>query len=327
MPELVDVEPGSPEWLAARREGVTATDIPVICGLTAGNTPWALWHQKRGILPDTPDSDRFRLGRFLEPYICEQWRLANTVSFDNLTDGGTSYRSNERPWQMATIDRGLVTEDALEPVELKSWADADRPRWDDGPPPAVRAQVLWQMDVMGVGRGHVACLFLPSGELRSYVIEHDHPEWRDERTGLMSGAGRLACEACKDIDVMRDAGRDFMDLLDLGTPPPVDGSAVTLAALKARWAPVVAPEPCEVDPDLWEKYEEWAEAERSAENLKRGFEALIRDQAGHAGEWTIGGVTVARRLRYPVKAHMRRASMVDKIIRVKVKEDDSEAEG
>ena len=36
MPELLLCEPGTPEWLAARRQGVTATDIVTILGLSGG---------------------------------------------------------------------------------------------------------------------------------------------------------------------------------------------------------------------------------------------------------------------------------------------------
>ena len=36
MPELIPAEPGTPEWLAARRQGVTATDIVTIIGLPGG---------------------------------------------------------------------------------------------------------------------------------------------------------------------------------------------------------------------------------------------------------------------------------------------------
>ena len=36
MPELLPYEPGTPDWLAARRLGVTATDIVTIIGLPGG---------------------------------------------------------------------------------------------------------------------------------------------------------------------------------------------------------------------------------------------------------------------------------------------------
>ena len=36
MPELIPAEPGTPDWLNARRQGVTATDIVTIIGLSGG---------------------------------------------------------------------------------------------------------------------------------------------------------------------------------------------------------------------------------------------------------------------------------------------------
>jgi len=326
MPELVDVEPGSPEWLAARREGVTATDIPVICGLTAGNTPWALWQRKTGALPPVEANARMRLGTILEPYVAGQWAERHP---EVEVWGGSLMRSDERPWQMATLDRvlGRIPAEILGTLELKTSGTFDG--WgEDGTaevPVHVRAQVLWQMDVMGVGRGHVACLFLPSGELQSYVIEHDEsplPEYPHDVPGPIWDD----CRACADLKAMRDAGRDFMDLLNMGTPPPVDGSAVTLAALKARWAPVMPETTAEVNSGLVENWEYHLDMAAKYKQAAKTLEAEIRDQAKEASEWTVNGEVVARRLRYPVKAHMRKASMVDKIIRVKAKEEDDNGE-
>jgi len=48
MAELVDVDPGSLEWLEVRRSGITATDIPVILGLSPWDSKFALWHRKAG---------------------------------------------------------------------------------------------------------------------------------------------------------------------------------------------------------------------------------------------------------------------------------------
>src|ERR1700751_3728066 len=159
VPELIDVEPGSPEWLAARREGVTATDIVTIAGLATWDSPYALFWRKRGILAEVPDNPRFALGRFLEPYITGQWEEATQTA----AWGGGLYRSSERLWQLATLDRRVADGALASLLECKSWANADRASWDDASPPLkVRAQVLWQMDVMGIATGHVGCLFLPS---------------------------------------------------------------------------------------------------------------------------------------------------------------------
>ena len=73
MPELIPAVPGSPEWHAARRLGVTATDIVTILGLSHWDSPYSLFWRKLGQVPDVEDNARFRLGRELEPIIANWW--------------------------------------------------------------------------------------------------------------------------------------------------------------------------------------------------------------------------------------------------------------
>lgn len=289
MPELIDVVPGSPEWLAARREGITATDLPAILGISPHDSPYSLYYRKTGAIPDVPDCPRFALGRYLEPYIATCWALECEEALYGV---GGLYRSAERPWQMATVDRALYRDDPL-PVldsvlELKSWADMDRDRWDDGPPATVRAQVLWQMDVMGVARGHVAVLFLPSGVLRSYVIEHadrNAPDFDSEVD---------FCAACRDIHLMRSAGRDFMDRLDGELPPPdADGSAASLAAARARFTPVPR-KVAIIDPKTWAHYTDWDDELAQTKTTRTRLQIGIRELAGDCGDLEVDGQLVAR---------------------------------
>jgi len=39
-------------WLAVRREGITATDAATIMGASPWDSPFALWHRKKGNLPE-----------------------------------------------------------------------------------------------------------------------------------------------------------------------------------------------------------------------------------------------------------------------------------
>jgi predicted phage-related endonuclease len=65
VPELVDVTPGSPEWLDTRRAGVTATDIPVILGISSYESAYSLYYRKRGELPEVEDNDRIAGAEFM----------------------------------------------------------------------------------------------------------------------------------------------------------------------------------------------------------------------------------------------------------------------
>lgn len=321
MPELIPAEPGTPGWLAARRQGVTATDIVTILGLSSWDSAYSLYWRKLGQVPEVPDNDRFRLGRYLEDYIAERWLGGGDP--DWLEPSGL-YRHSERAWQMATVDR--MTPDvpgAAVPtvLELKSWADAARHAWDDGPPAAVRAQVLWQMNVMDVGTGHVGVVFLPSGEFRSCVIEHDG-ELDCAFHGHVTDVG--ACQVCQDQDLMRLRGAEFYARLQGELPPPdIDASAASLAAVKARFGSARKDKVVTVPTDLWETYSSALIARRLVEEEVREPEAQIRELIGEAGAIEVDGQLVARHLVYDaqVKAHTRH---IDSIRRVKQQGDDSE---
>ncbi len=357
MPELIDVEPGTPEWLAARKQGVTATDIVTILGLSSYDSPYSLFWRKLGQVPDVEDNDRFRLGRFLESYVADRWAEVT----GKIPLYGALYRHSIRSWQLATLDRHID----YEPVELKSWADADRSSWGieggtevppsgsaatgavagdrsseiagspkdgarPGPiapriPPAVRAQVLWQMDVLDVATGHVGVVFLPSGRFESYTIEHKHEPWA---AGTTEPTDRIicpyvqgSCYACLDLDVMRVAGEEFWRRLTLELPPPdPDSSAATLAAVRARFARADAKQ-AEVEGKL---FADWLEAKGLADEWieqARAYEIQIREQAGEASELCVDGELVARRVIVDaqVKAHTRHQ---DYLKRIKPKEDD-----
>ena len=313
MAGLVDVVPGSEEWLAARREGVTATDIVTICGLSAYDSPYSLYWRKLGVVPEAVDNDRFRLGRDLEPLIIDRWREKHPL-FTN-THGGL-YRSGERPWQLATPDQLVWSHAAPDtcPLELKSWADADWHSWDEGPPPAVRAQVLWQMDTLDASTGYVGVLFLPSGEFRSFSIEHDEsvipdgPEADDP------------CDVCKDIGLMREAGfRFYLQVKGHIPPPGADGSAATMAAVKARFATVDKTATAVLAPEAWSVYADAAERVDYWTEVRQAAEASLREVTDDAYKLEVDGQVVALRIKFEaqVKAHTRSVDMIRRTPRKK----------
>jgi putative phage-type endonuclease len=320
MPELVPAEPGTPEWLAARRAGVTATDIVTILGLSRRDSVYSLFWRKLGQVPEVEDNDRFRLGRELEQYVDYRWCEDN----ERTTYESGLYRHKDRAWQLATLDRRapcLDASGAYEPVELKTWADGDRHSWQDAPPARVRAQVLWQMDVMEVATGHVGVVFLPSGEFRSYTIAHDET-LRGCRFGKQDpGAVTVACPECIDQAFMLEAGQEFMARLRLELPPPdPDASMATLAAVRARFTRQPDKE-AEVDPWLWARFEANAEMIKAHDTLKREYEIQLREQMGEATLATVDGQPVARRVIVDaqVKAHTRHQ---DYLRRIEPKGDD-----
>lgn len=290
MPELIDVEPGSPQWLAARQAGVTATDMVTVLGLSSHESVYSLYWRKLGAVPPQADSDRLRLGRVLEAYIADRWADERQIPPAHRHGARSALYRGSDPWQMATPDRVFYDE----PVELKSWADADKSSWDGGPPPAVRVQVLWQMDVLDAGTGHCGVLFLPSGRFMSFTVAHAHDGPR--------------CGVCADLELMRAEGETFYRRMRLELPPPApDASLASLAAVRARWPAAVEGPAAEVDETVFAAWSDARDLRRHWEQKARGYEAVLREQIGAATRVKAGGRIVARRVicDAQVKAHTR----------------------
>jgi predicted phage-related endonuclease len=63
---------GSAEWLAARRELVTASDLPVLLGISPYKCEADLADEKRGLAPEQESSLRMRMGLALEDLIADE---------------------------------------------------------------------------------------------------------------------------------------------------------------------------------------------------------------------------------------------------------------
>lgn len=199
----------TPEWYELRRQGVTASEIAAILGLSKWSSPLALYYRKRGELDDEGDNYRMDLGRALEPYIIE--------CFEAMTGLETTQcglvRSVKRPWQMASPDAVVGNI----PVECKS-AHSDEfwgPAGSSVVPLYYRAQLMWQMDVLGADHGYMAVVFLRSGEPRWYQVSWDSD----------------------DVGVMRMMAWSFLEQVERGEAPYTDGSEASERALKHVFRP------------------------------------------------------------------------------------------
>ena len=320
------------EWLDARRKGITASEIAVVMGLSPYSSPYALYHQKLGNLDGPEDSEAMALGRYLEQYVCDRF-AAQHPEFAVTGDGRKLYAHPERSWQLATPDRllmecgGWVDDDGnaqypglLAVLEAKTAAGYDG--WgDDGTdeiPVHYRCQVLWQMDVMGVSTAFVACLFLHTRQLRIYEIGHADGCGADCN---MLAYPSLACPACDDIAIMRDAAAEFLDRIKREDPPDVDWRPATIDALKVLH-PSVEDADALVSRQLAARYHAACRNHKHWEQRKKTYEAHLRERMGSARRAVEvrTGETIARRDVFEQREHVRKATTVDKLVPVYPKE-------
>jgi len=97
--EFVDVVQGSPEWLALRKTKITATDAPIIMGVSPWKTKLRLYKEKKDLIESDPVTDRMKRGTELEPVARQLFNL----TFDLDMQPAVAIRG----WAMASLD-GII---------------------------------------------------------------------------------------------------------------------------------------------------------------------------------------------------------------------------
>lgn len=261
-----EATPDNDVWHQLRRNGITASEIAAVLGISPWESAFSLYWRKANDWRD--EGNVFTsAGRHLEDAIADWW-MAECDPLQNLQARPAGlYANPDRPWQLATPDRLLymscpgcdgesfrsqhdgslwVCTDCMEVdgcdpkvVALLECKWVGQPTWDgwgepgtDEIPVYYRAQVLWQADVLGVSEVHIAAL--GPGGFRAYVVRIDD-------------AARV------DLDVMRSAGLTFFDRFEHGEAPDLDSHSATVHTLQ-RLHPDLGDGDLEVELELAERY-------------------------------------------------------------------------
>jgi putative phage-type endonuclease len=262
--ELVGTfEPGSPEWHAARAQGLGGSEIAAVLGLSPFESRYSLWHRKANMISPVAESPEMEWGTRLEQAVADKYR-DNNRDLHVLKPG--TYRHIDRPWQIANPD-GLswlaelgFSEEPIGVLEVKTspfgdnWGEAGT----DEIPVHVRAQVLWYLDTFGLPWADVAVLI--SGlDYREYRVNYDADEAK----------------------LLRDSGEEFLATIEAGTPPPIDQHSATYEAVR------------EMHPDIESVSHELsdpvartfllARAElAAAKQVEQGARSAVADEMGNA---------------------------------------------
>ena len=257
-------EPESDEWFAARREGITGTDLPKILGLTKYGNALSVWLDKRGELDD--DAGEAALwGQILEDPVAQEWARrhgAEVVPVGVLANA-------ERPWIRASLDR-LVADcpDGAGAcgLEIKTRSAFKSKLFRSEIPDDVLAQTTWGLLTTGLHHMHVAVL-IGGQELRTFRVDRD-----DKIEAYLLKAAEPVWAAVQD-----------------GVPPEAhpDSEGVLLALLNQLYSHRAGDR--ELDPEKarpWiDQYAEGAEIEKRGKALKEqakaGLVQLLDD--GDAG--------------------------------------------
>jgi putative phage-type endonuclease len=206
----------SPDQLARRLAGITATDIAALCGVHPKRSAVQVWQEKRGEAPPWVDTDRTRWGDALEPLVRADYAQRHRVRVE---EPGTLAHPDAE-WMLATPDGVAYAEGGIEPLnglEIKTHtirlAHLYGAEGTDEVPPHELCQCAWGMAVTGLERWDLVAFI--DNQPREYVIERD-----DEVIGHLT----------------ERAERFLVDNVRGGVAPDPDGSDAYDEWLKTRWA-------------------------------------------------------------------------------------------
>lgn len=240
---------GSPEWLAARAQGLGGSEVAACLGLSPFESRFSLYFRKTGDIGPIEITPEIEWGSRLEPVIVTKFLDQHP---EYLSAGTATYRHAERPWQITNPDQLLARHTFDEPHTLleckfSMFGDGWGESGTDEIPVHVRAQVLWYCDIFGFDRAHVAVL-IGGCDWREYVIPFDETE----------------------AQLLRTAGRKFLDDVAAGNRPDIDASTHTYQALR------------ELHPDIDPRKVELTDPTASAYLRARADLTVAKDAEQHA---------------------------------------------
>lgn len=206
------------EWLALRRTGIGGSDIAALLGMSQYTSPYEVYLDKRGELPDLPRSEFLMRAAYWghrhEELIAE--RFAEHYGVRTRRIG--LIRHVQEAWRLASLDRQVFgCDDGPCLLEIKNRSAWKASEWgpsetEDGVPDREALQTHWYLGVTGYRHAHVGVL-INGNDDRFYRIDYDSQI---------------------DADVTGMA-RDFWRGTQNGIAPPMDGAEASRELLASLW--------------------------------------------------------------------------------------------
>lgn len=209
------------QWLDGRRTGIGGSDAAAILGLNPWSSPYAVWADKLGLLPEKEDNEAMRQGRDLEEYVARRFCEHSGKKVRRVN---RMHRDRDYPFMVANIDRDIVGENSG--LECKTTSVMNLKRFKRGEfPEQYYCQCVHYLTVTRKSRWYCAVLVLNAGfkVYQMTTIEDDTvPDWCE---------GGVYVEP-DEFSALISAEADFWQLVQDEIPPPIDGSEATKQTLQ-----------------------------------------------------------------------------------------------
>lgn len=255
------------KWVEMRRHGIGGSDAAAIIGLDKYTTPYSVWADKKGLLPEKEDTEAMRLGRDLEEYVAMRFE---EETGKKVRRKNAILQHEDFPFMLANIDREVVGEKAG--LECKTTSILNTKMFKNGEfPEKYYAQCVHYLAVTGYDRWYLAVLVLGEG-FYVYTLERDE----EEIAALINAESTFW-----NVHVIADV------------PPAVDGLAPTTNAMDSVFKGKDDDEVIHLNvSDILRSYMEVKETIARFEHIKELYEQQLKGelgdfQQGVCGDWDI----------------------------------------
>lgn len=210
------------DWLAERRKSLGGSDMGAVLGLNTYSSPYSVWAEKTGRIPDKEDTEAMRIGRDLEDYVCRRFMEASGLKVQKCN---AILRNDRYPHLHANVDRLIVGQKAG--VEAKTASALNASSFTGGEFPAsYYAQCVAYLAVTEYERWYLAALVM-GREFHIYqmtrIQDDTCPDWCDSSVFVSE----------EEITALAEEARRFWEEnVEKDEPPAVDGDESTTKALQ-----------------------------------------------------------------------------------------------
>lgn len=258
------------QFLAERQQGLGGSDMAAIMGLSPFRSPMDVFLEKIGEAAPTEETEAMYWGTQLEDLVAREFARRTGYKVQRRTQ---MYRHPQMPYLIGHIDRLVVNHPGGPAIlDAKTTSAYHKAEWADGQAPLhYLIQVNHYMDITSYQHGYLAVL-IGGNDFRIVPVERN-----DDL-----------------IQQMHEAAEAFWLCVETRTPPVIDGSAATAAALKALY-PQGNGQTVALPPEgaLWvAQYHVAQQAMKEAESLKTEAENQLKALLGEAEIGTLPGYQV-----------------------------------
>lgn len=253
------------EWLAIRKQGLGSSDVAPAMDMSPWNSAYALYCDKRNLVPEAEQSERYEWALDLETPILD-W--VEKKGWAGPFQRHLMVRSLAYPWLLANPD-GLASDVVVEAKTANGW---DEKRWDSGIPDQYSLQAHALMAVTGCPKCLLPVMF-DTNPPREFWVDWD--------------------PAVGEPMIERTAA--FWKQIQDGVEPEPDGSEATMLALRSRYSEIDVGAIAQLSDDavdLVRSRDAAAQMVKSSTEVIDGIKATLMSRLGEAEIGMVGDIVI-----------------------------------